>query len=813
MQSTRKQVQAAFRTFTRPGAALLGAAVMFVPMWVVAHDDPVIREVFVDPGEVCFNPAYCGKVGPLIPTHVTATHSAFTWKYGADTPKVLSFFRFPDMQANDVVLTERLARLIHEAVPPFTQRAFNDPSNNFNAAYNRGFIRVMYGDYNIVQGLSQSVPTRIRANQNIELSQLWNWGHGDAFAVLGSGKIAVANLTEADFARNAPAFSAAGYSRGLRYNLYCTGHSALEDGRIVYAGGHDMNSNNGLYKINVWNPETEDWAPRAQSCQRAVWETKTPEEWESWALNPANAGQYAPGCPDPHTTLANYPFGPTVTQPADRSDMRYARWYPTAVTLPNNRVLVFNGTDSREDMRETPGTVIDATTGDLRLPTYASSDRELKASTINQAVPEIYDPATDRTVALENARMLHPFYSHAFPVHTGPGPNDWKLFVTNGEAPSSVCQRAEAGELGSFRCDPTPERWGKGVHPAQKYEMSGRPLSGKSWFLDVNGALDDPGRNVPGEKFYTYVDTAKNEAGTEVSTAPYFPTVQIKVLGTNGRLSSHKVVSFGAMDRGGTIYGTVNMIELMSAKPKWIAQEPLYQPARFAHAVVLPDGTVFVSDGKAPGATYEQRNSLYFQIFDPATSRFKRPPASTDQRLAKTTVPRGIHANVIIGPDARPVIMGHDRPDLVLPGDIAWPSGDPDLGVPNAQVYDPPYLFKNDRTPAVRPTLAAVPKSIRYQQSFSVEVNSAAGIKSVSMIRTGATTHSLTPDWDYVKLPFVVNAAQKSEGAGAAKLTILPPSFPAQAIAGDWMLFVVDKNGVPSVGRHVRLKRQPALPL
>lgn len=464
------------------------------------------------------------------------------------------------------------------------------------------------------------------------------------------------------------------------------------------------------------------------------------------------------------------------------------------------------------NVSKAPGATIDRSTGDLRLSNYSSSDLALKASTINQAVPEIYDPVTDQTVALENARMLHPFYSHAFPVHTGAGPNDWKLFVTNGELPSSVCARAEAGKLGSFRCDPTADRWGKGVHPAQKYDMSGRPITGKSWFLDVNAALRDPAMNAPGEKFYAYLDTTRNEVGAEVSTAPYFPAVQLKVLGTNGQLTSHKVVSFGAMDSSGGIHATVNMIELMSVEPRWTVQEPLYQPARFAHAALLPDGTVFVSDGKAPGPTYAQRNSLYFQIFDPATGRFRRPAGSTDQRHAKTTVPRGIHGNVIIGPDARPVIMGHDRPDLVLPGDIAWPSGDPDLGVPNAQVYDPPYLFKSDGTPAERPTLTALPKAVTYQQSFSVEVDSAAGIESVAIIRTGATTHSLTPDWDYVKLPFVINAAQRSSAGEAVKLTIRPPSYSAQAIAGDWMLFVVDKKGVPSVGRHVRLMRRPPAP-
>jgi hypothetical protein len=42
-------------------------------------------------------------------------------------------------------------------------------------------------------------------------------------------------------------------------------------------------------------------------------------------------------------------------------------------------------------------------------------------------VPEIYNPHTDRTIALENARRIFPIYPQAEVVQTGPGPNDWKV--------------------------------------------------------------------------------------------------------------------------------------------------------------------------------------------------------------------------------------------------------------------------------------------------------------------------------------------------------------------------------------------------
>jgi len=38
------------------------------------------------------------------------------------------------------------------------------------------------------------------------------------------------------------------------------------------------------------------------------------------------------------------------------------------------------------------------------------------------------------------------------------------------------------------------------------------------------------------------------------------------------------------------------------------------------------------------------------------------------------------------------------------------------------------------------------------------------------------------------------------------ELRVRAPKLPAQAVPGIYMLFVVDRNGVPSVGRRVDLK-------
>ena len=87
------------------------------------------------------------------------------------------------------------------------------------------------------------------------------------------------------------------------------------------------------------------------------------------------------------------------------SDMKYQRWYPSAAVLPNGKVLILSGTD----------TVFTAT---------GENDEN------HTTTPEIYDPETDTTIALENARKVLPNYPLTYVVQTGPGLDDWKVAVT-----------------------------------------------------------------------------------------------------------------------------------------------------------------------------------------------------------------------------------------------------------------------------------------------------------------------------------------------------------------------------------------------
>jgi hypothetical protein len=727
----------------------------------------------------CLDRSVCGEVSPLIPMQSTeAVHMGLVWKKGSQNPKILFHARFPEYTPNDVADPALIDMAIGLG-------AFTTPGLQFNSSLrdvlhgfdpflglgqdrsaDDSFQRLTYGGYLMRQGLSQSVPTRILANRTMERQLLFDINHADAFK--NTGKFHTALLDEADFALNRAAFAENGYSKGMFYNTYCNARVTLSDGRVYVFGGHDMQSNNGLYKVNIFDPETETWVARAEPCTRSNWQSDR-FGLQLFAANP-EAPFYA-NC-DPRNQQS--------TQPSEPSDQKYGRWYPSAIPLPNDTVLVVGGFDQDNSVAPDPDRVAKGRQN------ISQSDTAFTATRVNQVVAEVYDPKTDRNIALENARMAFPLYPQLEVVQTGPGRDDWKVCTFDGE-------RDYGNEL-----RPGGARFGVG---------GGTPrfTKGTTWCLDVLGALKDPNRNVPAKNHWTLVDTA-------LEVRPYCcPTASLLEIGVDGQTVSHKWFMISGQNESGNQTGTVESIDFADASPQWEKVGDILQPLATTKAVLLPDGKVLIGQGVNRSnctvdglpCTYEEKEGLHFQMFDPATGSIRK--------LTKTTVSRGLHGTATLLPDATVFFAGENREALVRPDDPSFPlntsyagvlpSGDPDQGVPVGQVFSPPYLFKPDGSQAARPAIEQWPGKITYGGHFDITVaGDISQIASVVVLRSDHNTHSLTTGDRYVKMAFFPKgAAEKRE------LRVRAPKLPAQAVPGIYMLFVVDKNGVPSRGRRLDL--------
>jgi hypothetical protein len=111
------------------------------------------------------------------------------------------------------------------------------------------------------------------------------------------------------------------------------------------------------------------------------------------------------------------------------------------------------------------------------------------------------------------------------------------------------------------------------------------------------------------------------------------------------------------------------------------------------------------------------------------------------------------------------------------------------------EIYKPPYFYNADGTLATRPSLTATPASVTYGQTFSATTN--GNIASVVLIRESAATHAFDMSQREIGLNFAVNGTT---------IGIAAPPNSTIAPAGPYLLFLVDKNGVPSIGQVITVQ-------
>lgn len=646
--------------------------VLLLALALLAKPSEKILIATASASDTCPNPSVCGQNSGLVPFHKDAIHASLIWEDAwAECPKMLIWMRPSEYKP---------------------QHYLNPTLGGVFSGFNLKYLELVQGLFALGpldrSGWSRHSLDLARENaQLIDVCGLQELIDSGVFQ-----KTQIAQLTDADISLTSPFFQDAGFSLGLNYNIFCAGNVAGADGRIYVSGMHDKGGNNGGRKVNIFDPGPEEWVERPVPCVRSQFE------------------EDPTGTAFPHCN----PLDENNTDPPDPSDMKYQRWYPTAVTLPDGRILILSGSDQ------------DTSVG-----------RDLASNTkVRQGVPEVYDPETDSTVALENARKLLPMFPRAFVVQTGPWEEDWKVCI--------------AGEVAFIPSN---------LRPYDPFTYNGRTAC-----LDVLAALEDPLRDVPAGNHWKFIDTALNAHDGGASAM----LVTIHLDGT----WSQKVVAFGG-DNGlrAPVVATAEMIDYSQPQPKWQQQSNLIQPTTQNNVVALPDGKLLLVGG---------RNTSHYQMFDPKDGSITK--------LISSPVPRHDHSTALLMPNGGVYVMGGNRVDLI-------PGGNENDSVPVLEFYKPPYFFKG-----TRPVIEEAPGVIEYGEDFDLEVSDCdlVEVGSVAMIRTGPITHNWTWGNRYVRLPFTIDKK--------GRLVVVAPPLPGLAVAGDYLLFVVTKGGVPSEGSHVRLE-------
>src|SRR4051812_39824015 len=234
------------------------------------------------------------------------------------------------------------------------------------------------------------------------------------------------------------------YSR----NLFCSGHVVLADGRDLVVGGH-VDSNVGLKDTTVFDPRTRTW-----------------------------------------TRLA---------------DMAQSRWYPTATTLADGRVLVLSGDNMILGRSGVPQPFVDT----------------------SNTLPEVFDPATNTWRQIPSAQRFIPLYPFMFVApdgrvfDSGPDTVNRSLDVASGTWSTVATSPIDGGSAVMYR--------------------AGKILKAGTW--------GDPGVDYPGDGRAAVIDLnqpspAWREVSPMASTRQFFNLIA---------LPDGTVLAVGGATRGGGV--------------------------------------------------------------------------------------------------------------------------------------------------------------------------------------------------------------------------------------------------------------------
>jgi hypothetical protein len=234
--------------------------------------------------------------------------------------------------------------------------------------------------------------------------------------------------------------------------------------------------------------------------------------------------------------------------------------------------------------------------------------------------------------------------------------------------------------------------------------------------------------------------------------------------------------------RTSTPTATAEKIDLTpTGTGQWASAGSMAFPRRHTNSTILPDGTVLVTGGTRGGG-FDDINEAdavkAAEVWNPRTNGWTTLASASRMRvyhsvsllLPDGTVLHGASGNALTG-GGTPVVQPNEN---------------------NHEIFSPPYLFKG-----ARPTITSLPATVSYGQTFSVPTPNAAQVADVRWIRLGSVTHAFDMSQRANTLAF-------SRTASGVEVTA--PDNPNLAPPGPYLLFILNRNGVPSAGKIVRVQ-------
>ncbi len=234
-----------------------------------------------------------------------------------------------------------------------------------------------------------------------------------------------------------------------------------------------------------------------------------------------------------------------------------------------------------------------------------------------------------------------------------------------------------------------------------------------------------------------------------------------------------------ALDSGETVIVSFPWTE--GAKPTIVPAGRMKQSRIWGNFTVLPTGEVLANGGALPNLVSAADMSTYAEIWSPKTKAWRI--VSSEMR------PRAYHSSALLLADGRVLSSGGGAPETAGVNNL------------NSQIFSPPYFFQANGAPSSRPVIARAPAQLKAfrNQRFAIETAQAADIQRVTLVKLSSVTHSFNSEQRFIELAFQKKDARTLSVSEPWDWYIAPPGF--------YMLSIIDRKGVPSASKIIRIER------